>query len=171
MKPEPSLEDRINRAKQLLKEIHHVPVATVNKDGSPHDSPVFMVFDDKLSAFWASNPETQHSKNIARDDRVFLVVFDSREGHGGLFIKARAKVLESKTETEHGYQKLKELKQQLHGNMGGLDKYTAAAAQRIYQAEPEQIWINKSDRDEHGVIIRDRRHEISLEQLLGQNNK
>lgn len=165
MNPNKALEERINRAKQLLQEIHHVPVATVNEDGSPHDSPVFMAFDDRLCGYWASNIETQHSKNIARDSRIFMVVFDSREGHGGLFIQATAKPLETEAEAKHGYETLKALKQQLYGDMGGLGLYVGDGSQRIYCAEPLKFWINKSDRNEEGVIIRDRRYEITLEQL------
>lgn len=106
---EKTIAERLVRARQLLAEIHHVAIATVNEDGSPHDSPVFMAFDDELRAFWASNQDSQHSRNIARDGRVFLVIFDSRQGHGGLYISAHAKPLEG-GDIQHGYDCLKKLK-------------------------------------------------------------
>ena len=53
--------------------------------------------------------------------------------------------------------------------MGKSKSYFAAGKQRIYQAEPQRFWVNSSERDTSGAIIRDRRHEIKLEDLLGQN--
>jgi general stress protein 26 len=158
-------EERIARARQLVAEIHHVPLATVNQDGTPHNSPVFMAFDEALNGFWASNQETQHSKNIARAGRVFLVVFDSREGHGGLYIEAHAKVLETASEIEHGYQTLKELKAKAYGGLGDPELYLGDSPQRIYQAIPKKFWVNNSERNEEGFIIRDYRVAISLQQL------
>jgi hypothetical protein len=165
MKPEPTIQQRLVRAKQLLREIHHVAIATVNEDGTPHSSPLFMAFDNNLNAFWASTIETQHSKNIAREGSVFMVVFDSREGHGGLYVRAKATVLEDKAEAEYGHAQLKKLKQQLGGDLGGLELYTGSGGQRIYQAKPLQCWVNKSDRNDQGIIIRDGRYEVSIEQL------
>lgn len=159
------LKERLLRVRQLLAEIHHVPLATVNKDGSPHNSPVFMAFAENLNGYWASDTETQHSENLARTGRVFLVVFDSREGHGGLYIRATAKALENPEEIEHGYQILKRLKEQMYGDMGGPDLYIGDSPQRIYCAQPQQLWVNKSERDTQGRIIRDLRYEISLDQL------
>jgi general stress protein 26 len=160
------LDKRIARAKQLLAEIHHVSIATVNDDGTPHNSPVFMAFDDKLNGFWVSHPETQHSHNIARDGRVFLVVFDSREGHGGLFIQAKAVALNSRAEAMHGHEMLKVLKQRFYGTMASTEAYLAPGGQRLYSAKPERFWVNQSSRDQNGVIIRDSRYEISLADLL-----
>jgi hypothetical protein len=160
------MQDRINRARQLVAEIHHIPIATVNGDGTPHNSPVFMAFDDSLKGYWASHPANLHSQNIARDAGVFLVIFDSREGHGGLYIKAKATVLEDRAEAARGYQLLKQLKEQLYGSMGNLDDYLAKGTQRIYCASPVSCWVNKSDRDKNGVIIKDNRYEISVKDLL-----
>lgn len=33
---ESDLQTRIDRAKELIKTVRHVPIATVNADGSPH---------------------------------------------------------------------------------------------------------------------------------------
>lgn len=167
MKTEATIEQRLERAKELLHEIHHVAIATVNDDGTPHSTPLFMVFDGRLNAFWASTTDSQHSKNITRDGQVFMVVFDSREGHGGLYIRAEARVLEDKTGARHGHAELQKLKQRLGGQLGGLELYLGDAPQRIYQATPLQIWVNKSERSEQGVIIRDGRYEVTIDQLLG----
>lgn len=159
------LQERIARARQLLATIRHIPLATVNEDGLPHNSPLFMAFDGNLHAYWASHTETQHSQNIARDGNVFLVVFDSREGHGGLYIRARATSLETAAEAQDGYELLKAEKEKLYGTMGELRGYIGDGPQRIYRAEPLQLWVNKSERDASGAIIRDSRYEITPDQL------
>lgn len=160
------MQERIDRAKQLLAEIHHIPVATVNADGTPHSSPVFMAFDEALSGYWASHPLTQHSQNIQRDGNVFLVVFDSREGHGGLYIQAKAETLEDRAEAEKALVILQNLKEKVYGSMGGVDDYLGKGTQRLYRATPTQAWLNKSERNEDGVIIRDARFEIPLTALV-----
>lgn len=165
MTDDSGVQAKIDRARQLLAEIHHIPISTVNEDGSPHQSPVLMAFDSRLNGYWPSHPDSQHSRNIARDSRVFFVVFDSKEGHGGLFVEARARVLEGREQAELGYQALRGLKDRLYGVMGPLELYIEGA-QRIYRAEPVRFWVNKSERDSDGAIIRDRRHEITLADLL-----
>jgi len=160
------LKQRIERARHVLAEIHHVAIATVNADGTPHNSPVFMAFDERLNGFWASNPEALHSQNIARTGQVFLSIFDSREGHSGLCIRAEAEALENEADARHGYETLCALKEKFYGSMGQLESYIEPGPQRIYRARPLQFWVNVSDRDASGVIIRDRRHEAKVEDLL-----
>jgi uncharacterized pyridoxamine 5'-phosphate oxidase family protein len=159
------MEERMERAKQLLAEIHHIPIATVNEDGSPHSSPVFMAFDTTLCGYWASHQQAQHSQNIQRDGDVFLVIFDSREGHGGLYIKAVAKVLEGRAEVEKALEILSSLKEKMYGSMGAVDDYIDDAPQRLYKATPTNAWLNKSERNAEGVIIRDVRFEVPLTAL------
>jgi hypothetical protein len=97
---------------------------------------------------------------------VFLVIFDSRAGHGGLFIRAKATVLEGEAEVRHGYQALGVLKGKRYGVMGEFTPYFGSGPRRIYQATPQQFWVNASERDHVGAIIRDCRYEIKLEALL-----
>jgi hypothetical protein len=157
------MEERIDRARQLLAEIHHIAISTVNADGSPHSSPLFMAFDDKLCAYWASRTGTQHSINIGRDPRIFMVVFDSRAGKGGLYIRARAEAIEGASDAADALRLLSSLKQRLGGTMGDLAMYTANSGQRLYKAVPETLWINSSEKDANGAIVRDSRCEISVD--------
>lgn len=163
----PPLEARrIARARELLAEIHHVAVATVNDDGSPHNSPVYMAFDRALHGYWASHPASLHSRNIARDGKVFLAIFDSRQGHGGLFIEAEADVLSDKAEVAAALATLTLLKERLHGAMGGPEAYADDAPQRLYRAVPRRLWVNQSEKNVDGVVVRDRRYEITITDLI-----
>jgi len=40
--PDKQIIYRIERAKWLISNIQHAAIATVNEDGSPHNSPVFL---------------------------------------------------------------------------------------------------------------------------------
>ena len=159
---EAELTARIERARELLREIHTVAVSTVNEDGSPHCSPVFMAFDRQLRGFWSSDPESLHSRNIERDGHAFLVLFDSRNGHGGLYAAAQAGLVgEHELERAHAT-----FKAAAGHPIGNLSAYTGSSPQRLYQAIPDRIWVNQSERDQGGIIVRDRRFEISLDRLL-----
>jgi uncharacterized pyridoxamine 5'-phosphate oxidase family protein len=162
-----TIEERLERVRELLREIHHVPISTVNEDGSPHLSPVFMAFDEHMNAYWASHPDSQHSRNIARTGQVFLVVFDSREGHGGLYIKAEAHMLEQPVEAEKALVILTKLKEKVYGGMGGIEQYIGAGQDRLFCAKPVKLWMSNNERNEQGIIVRDFRHEITLQDLRG----
>jgi general stress protein 26 len=58
-------EVKMNRAKELIHTSRHISLATTNADGSPHNSPVKFLYDEKLeNIYWDSNVETLHSQNI-----------------------------------------------------------------------------------------------------------
>lgn len=160
------MEDRIERARELLLEIHHVPLATVNEDNTPHNSPVFMAFDEELSGYWSSHPFAVHSQNIAREGNVFIVIFDSREGHGGLYMEGVAHVLEDYEEVTNALEILQAAKEKSYGTMGDSSMYMGESPQRIFKFVPTIAWVNHSDRNADGVIIRDRRIEVPLNLLV-----
>jgi hypothetical protein len=164
------LSERLERVRELLREIPHIALGTTNADSSPLISPVYAAFDGELRAFWSSHPESLHSRNIARDPRVFIAVFDSRAGHGGLFIKGKASPLSDQA-LRHGHSVLEERKRTQNRTMGDLERFDSTGPQRIYAATPERFWLNFSDRDGQGLVVRDRRHEITLQDLLASETR
>jgi uncharacterized protein YhbP (UPF0306 family) len=50
-------------------------LSTLDENGAPWATPVHMASDDSR-IYWVSNSETNHSRNIARDSRVFITVFN-----------------------------------------------------------------------------------------------
>jgi len=159
------MEKALQRAKELLRTVRHVPIATVNIDGSPHNSPVFAAFDTRAAMIWASHPDTQHSRNIQRQQQVYLVLFDSMEKGGGLFMQCRAGEV-PETELDTALQQFNVARRRhLHEEVP-RQYFTGSAPQRLYRAEPLKLWVNQSDKDEAGYIIRDKKYEISLEDLL-----
>lgn len=164
MNPE-DLFKRIERAKELIGEIHHIPIATVNSDGTPHLSPLFMVFNKELKGFWSSSISSTHSINIDKTKNVFLVVFDSRMGHGGLFMSGNGRMANEEAEIDEGYKLLLKQKEKMYGSMPSLESYKKFSTQKIYCFEPEKFWINFSEKNKNGSILRDHRYEVEKTQL------
>jgi hypothetical protein len=160
------MQEQLERIRQLMGYVPHVVIATVNEDASPHNSPVFGSFDDKLHFFWSSSPESQHSNNIMRDGRVFMVMFDSHEGNGALYVSAFARQLDDSDGFDHGYLLLSEAKARLQAQMGSRDTYGDNGPQRLYTAVPDKLWLVKSHKDGSGAIVHDERVEIGLSDLL-----
>lgn len=141
-------------------------MATVNEDGSPHNTPYFFMCDDSLEhLYWGSHPDSQHSKNVARTEQIFVVLYDAFEKGGGLFIRAdeahatKGEELEKALEV-HNARRAKEGKDPIPLS------YYQNGPQRMYTATSRQFWVNASDRDEAGNLIRDNRYEITREDLL-----
>jgi putative heme iron utilization protein len=158
------LAARIDRARELLSTVRHVAIATVNADGSPHNSPVFAGTDDQLNVYWLSCQDCQHTQNIDRDGRVFVVMFDSTGAGGGLYIQGTARELNG-DELKAGLQVLNAARDR-HEKYQPDVTFINGSEQCLYRATPEKMWINLAERDEQGRIIRDYRHEISIKDLL-----
>jgi len=160
------LATKIERAKELLHTSRHVALATVNEDGSPHNSPVRFIFHPKLEyIYWASNPESLHSKNIIRTGQVFAVLYDRIE-RGGLYMKAENghdladKELEEALKIHNDF-RIKEGSEPL-----ALDYYSPTSPQRMWGAKITSLSVNFKEKGPDGHLIKDGRIEISKEDLL-----
>ncbi len=71
------MTDLQDRVRTVLGANRYLVLGTVQPDGSPRVSPVYFTADGEDTFFWVSSPKAQHSRNIGRDPRVELVVFDS----------------------------------------------------------------------------------------------
>lgn len=162
-----TIEEQIARAKQLLKEVRHAAMATVNQDGSPHNTPFMFMHDEMLEhIYWGSHPESEHSKNILRTGQIFVVLYDAVE-RGGLYIKATKAHQLDGAELNRAlgvHNKLREARGQ---DTLPLNYYTGTSPQRMWSASITRLWVNGTRRGEDGHIIKDVRTEISTADLLG----
>lgn len=82
----------------ILSKNHHAVLATVSPSGAPYAVPVHFAFDER-TIYWVSNNEAIHSTNIVGDDRVSLVIFDSRQRgtepgeKGAVYVSSNAREL------------------------------------------------------------------------------
>jgi general stress protein 26 len=81
-------QEQIELARKLLKTVRHAAYATVNEDGTPHNSPLFLIYNEDLTKLYiGSYSESLHVKNMLRTGRVLAVIYDSFvKGQGGIYI-------------------------------------------------------------------------------------
>ncbi len=161
-----TIEEQIARAKQLLKDARHASMATVNQDGSPHNTPFMFMYDEKLKhVYWGSHPESEHSKNILRTGQIFVVLYDAIE-RGGLYMKATDAHPLDGVELDKAlaiHNKLREARGQ---DFLPLSYYVGSSPQRMWAASIIQLWVNGTKRADDGHIVQDIRTEISAVDLV-----
>lgn len=141
-------------------------MATVNEDGSPHNTPYFFLYDDKLRyLYWSSHSNSQHSRNAARTGQVFVALYDALGAGGGLYIRAeQAHALEGAE-----FDTALTVHNRFRAN---YDKHPIPrevydnGPQRMWSAVPTNFWVNIAERDDSGWVTRDFRVEIKVEDLI-----
>lgn len=154
----------ITRAKELLRTVRHTALATVNADSTPHLSPVFAGYGNDLTIYWSSAPAAQHSQNIHRTGRVFAVLFESTGGGGGLYLQATARQV-TDTELPTALGVFNSARERFLREHVPPDHFMGASPQRLYKATVQRAWVNQSQKDQAGFVVRDNRYEISLSDL------
>ena len=140
----------------MLKRVPFATIATVCPDGQPWNSPVFARLDEEtLELYWVSWLNNQHSQNIARDPRIFVVIYDSRlvpfNKRQGLYMRMQARPLTNRAQLKRIREKF------LHafGEAADESAFTGKNPRRIYKAVPQQIWTNQDGQVEgHFVDVR-----------------
>lgn len=161
------LENKIKRAKELITTSRHISIATVNEDGSPHNSPVRFLYDPNFEyIYWGSHHDAMHSKNIVRTGKIFVALYDRIE-RGGVYMKAEsAHELNGKELQEalkiHNTFRIKEGSKPLE-----LGYYEGNSPQRMWGAKITNFWVNYAARGADGHLIKDGRIEITAKDLLG----
>jgi hypothetical protein len=81
-------QTQIDLAKKLLRTVRHAAYATTNQDGTPHNSPLMLIYNEDLTKLYiGSHSESVHTKNLLRTGRTFAVLYDSfTKGQGGVYI-------------------------------------------------------------------------------------
>jgi uncharacterized pyridoxamine 5'-phosphate oxidase family protein len=155
------IAERTERAKWLLANIKHAAMATVNADGSPHNTPYFfMASSDLTKIYWGSHPESEHSKNILRTGQLFVVLYEANIS-GGLYIRATNGRIARDNELAEALDRHNQLRGERY------DKYPLAreyyeddGEQKMWIADTQQFWVNGSSKDLNSAIVQDYRYEI-----------
>jgi pyridoxine/pyridoxamine 5'-phosphate oxidase len=93
MTPDTAALDPRRLARALVSQNSYLTLATADADGVPWASPVWFAARELDVFVWASKPGARHSRNIARNPRVSLVIFDSSRAPGdgsALYVSADA---------------------------------------------------------------------------------
>ena len=100
------MDDHLDQmARDVLDDVRYVALGTTDEDGRPRVSPVYFVPHGYADLYWVSYDDTPHSANIARDDRVSGVVFDSTVVPGrdarAVYVVGRAREIPAHELAEH----------------------------------------------------------------------
>lgn len=140
----------------ILRENLYLNLATVGEDGGPWNTPLFYVYDgEKL--YWWSPKNAIHSRNIERDARAFVTVYDSEafEGEGlGVYLQGFAR----EVETDDVEKVVAFYRQKAHIFKLSKDDCTGNAPTRVYQFTIQKAWMN-GEAEENGMYV-DMRKEV-----------
>jgi hypothetical protein len=161
------LREKIELTKDLLKRIRHGAMATVNEDGTPHNTPYFfMVNGDFTKLYWGSHPDSLHSRNVVRTGNLFVVLFDSlTKGKGGLYIAAANGHALEKEELAEGL-RVHNATRATFGEEPLPMSYYEEGPQKMWSSDIVKIEVHTTERNEDGHIVQEVRREISAQDLL-----
>ena len=100
MTPDTAALDPYRLSRTLVAENSYLTLATAGADGVPWASPVWFAARELDVFVWASKPGARHSRNIAENPRVSLVIFDSSKAPGegsALYVSADAELVDEPT--------------------------------------------------------------------------
>jgi hypothetical protein len=161
-----TLAQQIERAKELLRTVRHAAMATVNADGTPHNSPYFFMRDDRLEhLYWGSHPESIHSQNILRTGRLFVVLYDAQV-RGGLYVEAANGHPVEGDELVTALAVHNALRAKEGRSPIPQAYYQGDSPQRMWMADVGRLWVNGTLRDADDLVVRDIRTEITAVDLL-----
>ena len=148
-------------AAEIIEQNIYAAIATVDSDGQPWASPLFVVYDSELNFYWASGRSSQHSRNIEAQPKVFLTLFDSSVPWGegrGVYVQALA----SSVDDLAVIARVCKLREDRGANAAQVpDDFTGEYPRRIYKAAPNKLWLNQ-DMNVHGKFV-DGRIEVDLD--------
>lgn len=129
-------------ARSLLASNDYLTLGTAGADGRPWTTPVCFAAEGLADFYWVSSPQACHSRNLAAQPWVSLVVFDStvQPYHGrALYADGTAHEVAA-DDLDHG----------LRVYPGPADRgvtaltatdVTGAAPWRLYRARATQVWV------------------------------
>src|SRR5262245_58914344 len=131
----------ITQAKELLRTARHGAMATVNADGSPHNTPYHLLVADDLSYFyWSSKPEAVHSQNIERTGQAYVVVYDSFASNGGLYVQLEEAHKLQGAEVDAAIAAHTKVRAKVGKAPIAKEDY-AKTGQVFYGAKPVKLWV------------------------------
>ncbi|QIG39568.1 pyridoxamine 5'-phosphate oxidase family protein [Microbacterium sp. 4R-513] len=149
MTPDAAANDPTGLARSLVAENAYLTLATAGVDGAPWASPVWFAARGLDLFVWASKPGARHSRNIAENSRVSIVIFDSSRPPGAgsaFYVSAEAELVgDSSFDEALAVYNAKSVER-------GLDEWDAArlrepARHRLYRAVALESFV-LDDHDE-----------------------
>jgi general stress protein 26 len=136
-------------ARSIIDEIAFMTLATVDENGLPWASPVWFAHADYSEFLWISRPETRHSRNIATNPQVAIVIFDSRTPINtgrGVYMDAHAEQLTDEAEIERVMVIFSERSLSQGGSGWSAAEVSGDSGLRPYRATHTTTYLGLNDR-------------------------
>ena len=88
-----------DKARHIIERNNYIALATADRRGNPWVAAVFFVYDDDYNFYFLSSVDSRHGKNIASNDSIAGVIFDSTSPLGSsdsVQVCGRASLVEKK---------------------------------------------------------------------------
>lgn len=166
---EPGYQDQVELSRKLLKSVRHAAYSTVNEDGTPHNSPLMLIYNEDLTKLYVgSYSDSLHCKNLVCTGNAFAVLFDSfTKGQGGVYITG-VKAHECEGDELVEALRVHNTFRAKHGSQPIDISYhkQAKPSQRMYSIDIAKIEIYSVIRDSNGLVISEARVETDTKALL-----
>ncbi len=132
----------LKKAKEIIEKVIYITVATVDEMEQPWNSPVYAAHDGAYNFYWVSDRDSQHSRNIRHNPKIFFVLYDSTatEGTGeGVYVQGGAQEVTDEREIA---QALLFYYGRENTTSGDVQNYLGEHPRRIYKAVPEKVWMS-----------------------------
>lgn len=157
------MRDKVNKAKNIIKNNIYLTLGTVNKDEGGWVTPLFYAYDEKYDFYWISPKDSVHVKNNERNKNSTIVIFDSHAPKWtgvAVWVKVVVEELNNPQDIKKG---LKYIFSRLKEPVWLSEKVTGKATYRVYKAVPNKFWIT-DDVEINGETV-DSRREIDIKQF------
>jgi hypothetical protein len=135
--------DLAAEARGILDSSLYMVLGTANDDGRPWVTPVYYAAEGYTEFYWVSSPEREHSRNVAGQPEVSIVVFDSGAPIGtgqGVYMAARAEKLAG-GDLERGIDVFSRRSQEHGARPWTPEDVLPPAAVRLYRATASEHWV------------------------------
>jgi hypothetical protein len=132
----------IERARHTLNTIANAALATTSADGTPWNSAVYIACDEAPTFFWCSQNTAIHSRNLAANPQVFLLVFDSTEpdqSGQAVYISGIARELQDVSAIKHALDCLAARRGERPKSAAD---FMGSHPRRVYAMVPDMMWTN-----------------------------
>ena len=168
------LQQEVAKVKDIIEQNLYMTIATCNRSGKlPWISPLYYVSDSSYNFYWYSPKNASHSRFIARNPNIAVVIFNSTligDDVDAVYFRAKAQEITNKPEILKGLMLYgrKMLKYNFSGGKRALTRFINSyrdfqktSPLRMYKAVPNKIW-KLAPSEYYKDKYLDRKIEISL---------
>lgn len=155
------------RERQLLQSVRHIALATVNEDGTPHNTPLFFAINDTFDRlYFVSREASLHSQNFLKSGNAFAVMYDSNDFNGGLYITIKNGRLAAGTELQAGLSIFNQKCKAVDNDALPRNYHLIKNGYRLFIGDITKIEKYQSIDDENGKLKEEARMIVSVEEIV-----